>query len=256
MINSPAKIGISSEKTVVPRSLNVYLDANKLNSYSGTGGTWYDLSGNGKNAELTNTLYATVGTAKCLHINNTTDNGTSKIWYGNVKTTASDNGRGLTSSLSEFCLMMFVYPTFSSTVVPIYNESRTASWQNVITLTKWYTRDTSTGVSGGRNNDLTFSVPINQWTCIAANYSVSNSLKSIYINGSLTTSSSTSVDAITTNRNTSFYSANGSSEIGVRCDSDDIAYRGYIGNFLFYTSSLTANEIAYNFNVLRRMFSI
>lgn len=181
--------------------MQIYLDANDLNSYSGSGNTWYDLSGNGKNAVLTNTNYTTVGSANCLQITNTTNiGGTSKIYYGDVipSTTTSTDGRGLTSGRSEFCIMMFLYSTYSST--NLYDEGYSLYWQNTIKSFRWHTRDTSTGLFGSRNNDLNYSLPLNQWVCFTANYSVSNSVKSVYFNKTLAASTSTSIDAITVER--------------------------------------------------------
>lgn len=43
-----------NDTTIVRSGLVLYLDAGLVNSYSGTGTTWTDLSGNGRNATLTN----------------------------------------------------------------------------------------------------------------------------------------------------------------------------------------------------------
>ena len=69
-------------------------------------------------------------------------------------------------------------------------DAATAEWD-------WLTRDTSTGLTGSRNNDLTVSA-LNadpaSGQLVTFVYSVSRSLKAIYTNGVLLGSTSTSID--------------------------------------------------------------
>ena len=48
-------MAISRGPKLVTNGLSLYLDAANSSSYSGTGSTWYDVSGNNRNATLFNT---------------------------------------------------------------------------------------------------------------------------------------------------------------------------------------------------------
>lgn len=48
------KSGILLQECVVSRGIQLYLDSGRAGSYSGSGATWVDISGNGKNATLYN----------------------------------------------------------------------------------------------------------------------------------------------------------------------------------------------------------
>jgi hypothetical protein len=50
-------------------SLILRLDANRLDSYPGSGTTWFDISGQGRNATLNNVPLATLGSTKCMAFN-------------------------------------------------------------------------------------------------------------------------------------------------------------------------------------------
>ncbi len=79
-----------------------------------------------------------------------------------------------------------------------YRDSR---WQFSLLEGNWYTRDASTGPTGGRDNDLTWSNPgTDAWHHLALRYSVSDGIKAIYINGSLEASTNISIDTLTTER--------------------------------------------------------
>ncbi len=73
-------------------------------------------------------------------------------------------------------------------------------WQNYIVFSGstntliWYTRDTSTGLTGIRNNDLNLSLADPFVGSLAFVYSPARSFKGIYFNGELLGSTSTSID--------------------------------------------------------------
>jgi len=69
-------------------------------------------------------------------------------------------------------------------------------WAFSLTQTAFYTRDTSTGNNGTRNNDVAYTMGTGAWHHVAARYSVSDGRKSVYKDGIEVAYSTTSVDAL------------------------------------------------------------
>jgi len=139
---------------------------------------------------------------------------------------------------SEITVTMWIKPdewTGGNAIYDEYGGDWGEYWQFSIYEGKWYTRDSSTGATGSRNNDLSLpSVPAGQWHHLAFVYSVSESRKAIYYDGALYRSTSTSVDTLTTSR--------AGAELGGPCDGS--FYDGLIDELRFYNRALSDGEIA------------
>jgi len=107
-----------------------------------------------------------------------------------------------TAGQSEVTLELWIYLDEWVADNTIYDAYYSGDrWQFSLLEGNWYTRDTSTGPTGSRNNDLTWSNPgTAAWHHIALRYSVFESIKAIYIDGSLSNSTATSIDTLTANR--------------------------------------------------------
>ena len=154
----------------------------------------------------------------------------------------------LTSNRTEVTVSFWIMPYGPwSTANAIWDECvSTQFWQFSIYESQWYTRDASTGLTGARDNDLTFQPLVNYtWHYFTAVYSVSQSLKAIYINGSLHNSTSTSVDQLTTNRNIT--------TLGGECNGS--YFFGVIDELQVWNSSLSAQQIAQIYNDTKNGFS-
>jgi len=163
---------------------------------------------------------------------------------GNVLSLDGDNDyvslpqNGMASGRSELTVTMWVRPDEWASSNAIYDEyggDWGEYWQFSIYEGKWYTRDSTTGSTGSRNNDLNMpSLTPGQWHHLAFVYSVSESRKAIYYDGDLNTSTSNSVDTLTTSR--------AGADLGRPCDG--AFYDGLVDELRFYNRALTDSEIA------------
>ena len=144
----------------------------------------------------------------------------------------------MTYGRSEVTVTMWIKPdewVGSNTIYDEYGGDFNEYWQFSITESAWYTRDSSTDAMGSRDNDLPMpSVPPGGWHHLAFVYSVSNDLKAIYYDGSANTSSSTSVDPLTTAR----------AGVGLGFPCDGSYYDGMVDELRFYDRALDPGEIA------------
>ena len=142
---------------------------------------------------------------------------------------------GMAAGRSELTLAMWVRPTRWSGTDSLYDEAYNGYWQFSIYVDGWYTRDSSTGTTGSRSNDLAVPVvELNQWHHLAFVHSVSNHLKAIYHDGQLYSSSSTSVDALTSQR----------SYVRMCWPSDGTYFSGRMDEVQLYGRALNQAEIA------------
>ncbi len=108
----------------------------------------------------------------------------------------------MSAGRSELTLSMWVKVDESTSSNTIWDEYYNSNyWQFSIRQDYWHTRDASTGTSGSRDNNLSMpSLTVGSWTYLTFVYSVSGNVKAIYANGVLSNSTSTSIDALTSER--------------------------------------------------------
>jgi hypothetical protein len=239
-------------KGVVQSGLVLNLDAGVSSSYSGSGTTWTDLSGNGNTGTLTNgPTY-------------NSSNGGSIVFDGSndYVTTNSFNGDS-NSALSVFC---WVYPTnltsgqdsgnFLNWIINKRNTTspNSNSWQlcarNSYPLVNiWDNNDTliSEISSTIQSNSLsTFQLNKWQYTGFVTDGTNNGSLK-IYINDKVNYSG-----ILTGNRGIESKPI----DIGVTGWSKSLPWVGNIAQVSIYNKALTAAEIQQNFNATRGRFGI
>lgn len=109
------------------------------------------------------------------------------------------NGRH-TGGESEVTVSMWVKPTTWVSTDCLFEDGADGGyWQNAIYEGTWYTRDSSTGSQGARNNDLALpAVSTGVWTHLCFVYSVAGGYKRVYVNGVQEAEHTTSIDALTT----------------------------------------------------------
>tara|TARA_R110000868_G_scaffold406517_1_gene687010 strand:+ start:638 stop:1375 length:738 start_codon:yes stop_codon:yes gene_type:complete len=232
MIGSAQKLmmAASSSGASIPvtSGLTTQLEAWNIGSYPGTGTTWFDISGSGNDAIIVN--------------NPTFSNDHFQL---NGSNQYIDLNRFVASGQSE--LTVIVYVTFSgstSSAATIIDESRTdAYWQYALLAQGWYTRDTSTGETGSRNNDITGYSPTwftaNAKRMITTRYSVSNAFKKLTFDNATGSSftSATSIDALTSNGS----GLRGTMRIGYPYDGS--YFGGKIHAVYVYNRALTDQEV-------------
>ena len=145
---------------------------------------------------------------------------------------------GMAAGRSELTVAMWVKPGQWNADTTIYDEFATSGstyWQFSILAEGWYTRDLSTGLTGGMDNVLAVpEISPDQWHHLAMVYSAASDLKAIYYDGKLYDSTSLSVDPLTSGRD----------NVSVGRASDGSDFAGMIDEMLFYDRVLSPGEIS------------
>ncbi len=97
---------------------------------------------------------------------------------------------------SEVTLSVWVDADETVSTNTIYDEYDGSYWQFSVLQNRFYTRDTSNAPSGTRDNDVTWGPLTTGWHHLVFRYSVSESIKSVYVDGQLDASSTNSVDPL------------------------------------------------------------
>ena len=218
-------MGLNYNPTIVPDGLIVYLDPANSRSYSGSGNTWYDISGNSLNASLVN----------------------------NPSYTVSNRGTFILDGSSNY----FTLPNNS---ILSLSEFTISIWVKVLQLNAdQYLVDTSSNLNFGygysfrirSNNTIRFwaydantlvetteTVSSNLWYHITVSYSNFSKTQRIYINGSLSASAQHTNSFVLADPQ---YLRIGHSQV----------LGGYskavIGQSMFYNRELSASEIKQNY---------
>jgi uncharacterized repeat protein (TIGR02543 family) len=141
---------------------------------------------------------------------------------------------GLTAGRSELTLSMWIKPDENVGTNVLYDAHYNWYWQFAISQAGWYTRDSSTGTGGSRDNDLSMpALSTGEWQHLAFVYSASSDLKAIYLDGEPAASTSTSVDALTSDRSGEALSAL----------SDGTYFDGMLDDVRLYSRALSEDEI-------------
>lgn len=153
----------------------------------------------------------------------------------------------LTSGENEVTLEFWINPDEQVPTNAIWDECATGQyWQFTVRTDNWYTRDTSTGTTGSRNNDLSLpTLTTGEWHHLAFVYSVSQSLKAIYLDGELHNSINTSIDTLTSER--------ASARLGHTFDGT--RFDGKLDEIRLHRRALSPEEIKASYsNVLHRLY--
>lgn len=224
-------LSIIEDDGIVTSGLTLNLDSGDAASYPGTGTTWYDLQGTNDGTFAGDIEYLdTFG----------------GLLYYPLTDSSVELLQSPSSGLSEFTLGMWVFIDISvSSEDTLYNEQDGSYWQFKVSTTRFITRDTSTGPTGGRNNDLTYTLPRDEWIYVTAVYSVSGGFKRLYVNGVLETESTNSIDALNTGRTDIL--------IGIEPNGGD-DFHGFIPVVQAYDRALTQSEIQQNYDAQKNRF--
>jgi len=138
---------------------------------------------------------------------------------------------------SELTLSMWVKPDTWASGDTLYDEYAESNyWQFTLIYGGYYTRDSSTGTTGSRNNDISMpSLSAGSWQHVAVVYSVTAGKKEIWYEGAISDTSGTSIDTLTSSRD--------GVGLGYACDGNH--FDGLIDDVRLYNRALNATEIAY-----------
>jgi hypothetical protein len=136
---------------------------------------------------------------------------------------------------SEMTLAMWVRPDTWSSGDTLWDEYYWGNyWEFTLTYGGFYTRDSSTGQTGSRNNDISMpALSTGEWQHVALVYSVNEGMKAIYIDGELDTSSTTSIDTLTSYRD--------AARLGYACEGYN--FDGKVDDLRLYSDALSGTEV-------------
>ncbi len=213
----------------VTSGLQLYLDAGKTSSYSGSGNAWNDISGNSRNATLSNTTF------------DGSDGGGTLVFNG---TDAAGQVTGTISSLTSATFQAFIKISVSQSNYKGIIYSRGASpsagihaQANRINI-DW-------GNAGSTAHNTTF--PLDEWIMITA--TIASNVASFYQDrGSGQTTSTQTLSTAT----------------AVTLDDIDIGqddlggrfFNGRIALAMIYDRALSSSEITQNWNTFKGRFGI
>ncbi len=219
---------------IVTSGLVVHLDAGDSASYTGSGTTWTDLSGNGNNGTINGATYSSAD-GGYLDFDGTDD----------VVPITKANNLGTTQNYTIFT---FIYPhSVDGTRANSIVDSGTGSTYPM----RLHLRPNST-IKLMHNNEFadpgvitTDTISLNTWTCVAATNN--NNSGTVYING--VSAASGSLD----NNWDAFNPTVGWKPIGN--PSSVYPFDGSISIVLIYNRALTASEIQRNYNALKGRYT-
>jgi len=244
-------MGIAYNTSIVRSGLILCLDAANVKSYPGTGTTWTDLSGNGRNGTLTNgPTYSSLNNGSIV-FDGTNDyssipspsplSGTQlfsyEIWVNFTSITGNYGG-------FNKCAWLFAGGTGSGSgqiEFGVLSANNTSFTPNTIFVGRG---------GGGTTGSLTVNVSSlmsnEKWYQIVLVRSASNA-QTLYLNSSLIGTGNVSNSF--TDGQTDFGALHGQA-----------SYTGYlngkIGNIKIYNRALTAAEVSQNFNAVRGRYDI
>jgi hypothetical protein len=223
---------------VVDANLMVWVDAAQTASYSGSGTTWTDLSGNGKTYTLTNSPT----------FNSTTGGGV--ITFAGASSQYATTAATLFNSTTSnaYSINIWVYPTGAGQIVSVDGQTtpNTAYHYTAIEITaagliyfgQW---------TGAISTVATSAQSLNAWYNLVITYN--GTTATAYVNGTTVGSSNISWTAPGANTFFALMSTDSTNMSGVAGYAS-----GSVGAFMVYNRALTSDEVTSNFNALRNRY--
>jgi len=234
-----------SSTGITTSSLFIHLDASNPSSYSGTGSTWVDISGNGIDANISGaTFSATDGGLFDF------DGSTSTISLGN------NSNLSLSTSAQRTIQVWVKFDTLPAlnTNMPVFGKLSSGFgfdgyWSGLYS-NSGLLRSVTNGTSVQRVLDSTSSISTNTWyfyTFISQISSTSNTTK-VYIN---------TTEYITGAHGSDSYNETNPLYLGyIGAGVGSTYLDGKIGACYFYTKGLSLTEITDNFNATKTRFGL
>lgn len=253
-------MSLSHSPKIVTNGLTMCLDAKNIKSYSGSGNTWIDVSGNGYYATKSGDgSVPSFNTSGHFDYSANSPAETSTAWGGN-----------------GFYLNNIPVPTIGSFTVTVSirrdtsqkalgdretifsNAGGAEGFRFGISSNDLYYLIGGTGGAGYQEGGLGINAPVAnaQWHIITVVFDRAAQLGSYKVYGYVDSSYSSSVTINAGASGNSAFPATPNSSWGPGYGGCCDAYAGYIGAVLTYNKALTPSEVAQNFNALRGRYSI
>jgi hypothetical protein len=219
---------------IVTDGLVLCLDAANPNSYSGSGNTWKDLSGNGNNGTLVNGVGYSNGS---LSFDGSNDHVTIPYPLFTSPTQLTIGGwfRKVSGGANYETVL---HQSKDSTI------GASAYWFGVDlndNITATIGARTGVGWSAGQT---TITVSYNNWYFVCASWN--GSTVSVYVNGEFIKSYSL----------TTYTDPGTATRLGASQDGGGYLFSGFIGQTFIYTKGLSASEVKQNYNALKGRFNL
>jgi hypothetical protein len=225
---------------IVTDGLVLALDAADKNSYSGSGTTWSDLSGNNNSGSLTNGP-----TFSSANGGNLLFNGTNQ--YATLATPSLYTGNQL--SITLWCRLTNPTTPPASSIIEGFDSSNNRvfnihnPWNDNIVY--WDCGNTTTTYDRINSATLT-TAQKTEWHCYGFTKNATTGVMNIYLDGSLLTTGTAKTKSLTTCTNIRI----GSSPSNVNF------YAGNVGNIQTYNRELSAAEVLQNYNAQKSRFNL
>ena len=232
---------VEDYQNIITRGLVLHLDASALESYPGSGTSWYDISGNGYNATLNNSVGYSSNSGGMLTFNGSTQvatvnvnsfvrNNTTYTFSSFFYLTTSDGG-------APFCMM----------TTPNDTNNNDGFWQH-LNLGNWLWRTEDSSGENGGNAESPSTFVGGTYYHIAVVVKTNQLL--FYRNGTLLSTISTTFSwANVRSDNTAYLFIGKGYE-------DGYYLTGNIGNFQLYNRQLSDAEILQNYNIQKSRFGL
>lgn len=234
--------------SIITSGLVLNLDASNISSYSGSGTTWTDLTGNGNNMTMSGTVPINgSGDTKYFSYN-----GTTNYFQGANNFTSSISSAitiSIVASITDMSQRTALFSKYSTTGISGYVlEVGTVggAWSNTL---RWYAAGT-----GGQSNDYrgTTSLNQNQIYIFTLTYNQTTGATVMYTNGTAISASQAGTNAVASDwsQNTrTFLTGN---------YGPGLTIYSYMNQYmtLVYNRALTSTEVSQNYNVLKSRFGI
>lgn len=232
---------------VVTTNMMFYVDASDATSYSGTGTSWNDISGNGFVFTLNSaTPFTSNGEASYFNWDNNTDTGARLNTGQGFSPQPGTNG--------GYHFSAFIYKTKwgSGTGGSQYQNIARYSQVGNRLLFAFQNYDTyhTVGVETTSFSEMDVGVVsgdyLNKWVYVSANFDDANNLQQLYRNGSLV-QQQTKTGSVPNDTNTSF-------DIGWWNVGERLSARFALCHF--HDTSLSSTDISDNFNAMKSRFGL
>ena len=225
---------------VVNTNLMAWVDAGQIASYSGSGATWTDLSGNGKTYTLSNspTFNSITGGGVITFAGASSQYATTAATLFNSTTT------------NTYSINIWVRPTGAGQIVSVDGQSTPNTGYHYTALEITAAGLIYFGQWTGTNSVIaTSSQSLNAWYNLAITYN--GTTATAYVNGTSVGSSAIAWSAPGAN---TFFAL--MSQDSTNMSATTAYASGSIGAFMVYNRALSADEVTTNFNALRNRYGI
>ena len=242
-------MSVSYNPKIVTDGLVLYLDAANSRSYPGSGSTWYDLSGNSRNASLFNGYAYSTDKSGIIDFNTTDDT------YATIPHDSTISNEVFGTSVNFTLSAWFVIDTYINYSCFIqkatsgsYSNTTAGLWSEATNRLKFVMGSNEGSNPAGSNLQISYTATPGTWYNMVGVADGTNA--KLYINGIQQGSSVNIASTITRTRSENTASIT----IGRRSINNTPECDGKIATISVYNKGLTASQVLQNYNAHKARF--